>query len=166
MPSAGTVNFMRMALLAQNQWLENIAADRSNAPFAKKVIRNKPADLVNACWDDAGVMHDQPVSPTAPGLCNTLYPVHADPRLAAGGPRSGDILKCQLKPVKASDYQVAFTPSELARLKAIFSKGVCDWSKPGVRQRPQGDTWLAYPEPGRAVSLDGDGRHDGDRHDR
>jgi hypothetical protein len=166
MPSAGTVNFMRMALLAQNQWLENIAADRTNASYAKKVIRNKPADLVNACWDDAGVMHDQPASPTAPGLCNTLYPVHADPRLAAGGPRSGDILKCQLKPVNASDYQMAFTPSELARLKAIFSKGVCDWSKPGVKQRPLKDSWLAYPEPGRAVDLGRDTRHKDDRDDR
>jgi len=153
MPSAGTVNFMRMALLAQDQWLENIAADRSDAPYAQKVIRNKPADLANACWDASGVKHDQPASPTAPGTCNTLYPVHADPRIAAGGPRSGDILKCSLKPVSGADYSVSFSSAELARLKAIFPQGVCDWSKRGAKQRELKDTWLAYPQPGRAVRL-------------
>jgi hypothetical protein len=94
-------------------------------------------------------------------VCNTLYPVHADPRIAAGGPRSGDILKCQRKPVKASDYRVAFTSSEQARLKAIFPQGVCDWSRPGVKQKPLKDSWLAYPKPGHAMRLDrGSDRHD------
>jgi hypothetical protein len=54
MPADGQVNFMRMALLAQNQWLENIAADKSNDPYPLKVIRNKPASLKNACWDVSG----------------------------------------------------------------------------------------------------------------
>jgi hypothetical protein len=166
MPSAGTVNFMRMALLAHNQWQENIAADRSDAPYAKKVIRNKPADLANACWDASDVKHDQPASFTAPGICNTLYPVHANPRVAAGGPQSGDIMKCQLKPAKASDYSVGFSAGEWARLKAIFPQGVCDWSKRGVKQQALKDTWLAFPKPGKAVRLgDGDdehGHHDND----
>jgi hypothetical protein len=99
-------------------------------------------------------MHEQPVSPTAPGVCNSLYPVHADPRIAAGGPVAGDILKCRLKPVDFGDYNVAFSDDERVRLKAIFPKGVCDWSKPGINQRPLLDTWLAYPRPGHAVRLD------------
>jgi hypothetical protein len=154
MPQAGTVNFMRMALLAHNEWLENIAADGAHGSYAAKVIRNRPATLNNACWDAAGVMHEQPVSPTAPGVCNSLYPVHADPRISAGGPVAGDVLKCRLKPVDFGDYGVSFSDDEEARLKAIFPKGVCDWSKPGVNQRPQLDTWLAYPRPGHAVRLD------------
>jgi hypothetical protein len=156
MPSAGTVNFMRMALLAHDQWLENIAADTSNAPYRVKVIRGKPASLKNECWDEAGNIYDHPFNLDDPGVCNTLYPVHADPRIVAGGPRAGDILKCRLKSVKFSDYSVAFTLDEQARLRAIFPQGVCDWSKPGVMQRPLEDSWLAYPRPGHAVHLDRD----------
>ena len=166
MPSAGTVNFMRMALLAHDEWLTNIANDQSDTSYAKKVIRNKPVSLTHGCWDAAGVRHDQPASPSAPGLCNTLYPVHADPRIAAGGPRSGDILKCRLKPVNAEGYAVAFTADELARLKSIFPEGVCDWSKRGVKQRALKDSWLTYPAPGRAVSLNQDRDDDDDEHDR
>ena len=36
MPQTGTVNFMRMALLAHNEWLENLLADDSRAPYAKR----------------------------------------------------------------------------------------------------------------------------------
>jgi hypothetical protein len=49
---------------------------------------------------------------------------------------ASDKLKCELKPVTASDYQVTFSTAELARLRAIFPAGVCDWSKPGVNQTP------------------------------
>ena len=62
----------------------------------------------------------------------------------AGGPRAGDILKCQLKPVATADYNVTFTPSELARLNAIFPSGVCDWSKPGVNQSLPDGVWLSF----------------------
>jgi hypothetical protein len=166
MPQAGTVNFMRMALLAHDEWQANIAADTSDAPYRIKVMRNKPASLKNQCWDAAGAVHDHPFALNDPGVCNTLFPVHADPRIVAGGPRAGDILKCQRKPVRAGDYQVTFTTAELARLKAIFSDGVCDWSKPGVKQRPLRDSWLAYPKPGRAVRLDrGADHHDNDDDD-
>jgi len=160
MPSAGTINFMRMALIAQNQWLENIAADRSERSYARKVIRNKPESLDNACWDASGAMFDQPASFTAPSTCNTLYPVHDDPRIVAGAPRTGDILKCRLKPVDAADYQVTFSAAEWARLKSIFPQGVCDWSRPGVGQKRLKDTWLAFPEPGEAVRLQTRDDHD------
>jgi hypothetical protein len=154
MPQAGTVNFMRMALLAHDEWQRNIAADRSGGSYQAKVIRNKPSSLRNACWDDAGVMHEQPASPSAPGICNSLYPVHADVRIAAGGPRAGDILKCRLKPIDFGDYKVSFAPAERLRLAAIFPKGVCDWSRSGVNQQPQKDEWLSYPEPGRSARMD------------
>jgi len=163
MPEAGTVNFMRMSLLAHDEWQKNIAADTAGGSYLEKVIRNKPTTLKNQCWDAAGVVHDHPFNLDDPGLCNTLYPVHTDPRIVAGGPRSGDILKCQLKPVRASDYSVAFSSAELARLKAIFPQGVCDWSKPGVKQRPLKDGWLAFPEPGRAVRLAKDGDDDDEK---
>ena len=153
MPQAGTVNFMRMALLAHDEWQKNIAADTSGGSQLAKVIRNKPASLKNQCWDAAGVIHDHPFNLNDPGVCNTLFPVHTDPRIVAGGPRSGDILKCRLKPVNAADYSVAFSSAELARLKTIFPQGVCDWSRRGVGQKELKDSWLAFPQPGKAVRL-------------
>lgn len=154
MPQNGTVNFMRMALLAHDEWQRNIAADSAPGSYAQKVVRNRPASLKNQCWDDAGVTHDHPFDTSDPGLCNTQFPVHDDPRIAAGGPTAGDILKCLLKPVRLSDYNVSFSTAEWARLQAIFPQGVCDWSKPGVEQRPLKDAWLAFPKPGHAVRLD------------
>src|SRR6267143_1686786 len=162
MPETGTVNFMRMALLAHDEWQKNIAADTSGGSDLAKVIRNKPASLKNQCWDAAGVVRDHPFNLDDPGVCNTLFPVHADPRIVAGGPRSGDILKCRLKPLRAADYKVAFSASEWVRLEAIFPQGVCDWSRRGVGQRELKDSWLAFPEPGKSVRLATDDDNDDD----
>jgi len=160
MPETGTVNFMRMALLAHDEWQKNIAADTAGGSYLAKVIRNKPESLKNQCWDAAGVVRDHPFNLDDPGVCNTLFPVHADPRIVAGAPRSGDILKCQLKPLQVADYKVAFSASDWARLQAIFPHGVCDWSKPGVEQKSLKDSWLAFPEPGKSVRLMKDDDHD------
>lgn len=154
MPQKGATNFMRMALLAHDEWQRNLAADEFGSPYAVKVIRAKPASLTNGCWDEAGVRHDQPASAASPGVCNTLFPVHADPRIVAGAPASGDILKCQLKPMRAEDYRVAWTGQEWTRLQAIFSGGVCDWSRPGVNQRPFEGGWLSWAKPGEPMRMD------------
>ena len=53
----------------------------------------------------------------------------------AGGPLSENILKCQLRPLDASDYGGRLDATQLARLQAVFPGGVCDWSKPGVGQQ-------------------------------
>jgi hypothetical protein len=52
----------------------------------------------------------------------------------AGAPIALDTIKCRLKPVEMSDYNVAFSVEQRARLESIFPKGVCDWSKRGVQQ--------------------------------
>ena len=58
------------------------------------------------------------------------------PRQVAGGPRAEDVLKCQLKPLLRADYAAGtFTDPQWARLQAVFTDGVCDWSKPGVGQQ-------------------------------
>lgn len=148
------VNLARMALLAHNEWLENIQADDSHRPYANKVIRNKPDTLKDACWDAAGTKYEERPTLDPSATCNRLFPVHENVRIVAGGPIGGDILKCRLKPVRFSEYRVTFTDAEKARLKAIFPHGVCDWSRPGVNQSPLLDTWLAYPHPGKAVRLE------------
>ena len=78
------------------------------------------------------------------GRCNELYPAFSFPRGVAGAPIANDIIKCQLKPIAASDYKVTFTADEMTRLRRIFPAGVCDWSKPGVEQQRLTGTWQTF----------------------
>ena len=56
-----------------------------------------------------------------------------------------DVLKCQLKPLRRDDYPVRFTDAEWQSLQKAFPGGVCDYSKPGVDQRPT-IPWLTYQD--------------------
>jgi Tannase-like family of unknown function (DUF6351) len=142
--TAPGVNLAQLALLAHNEWMENILADTSDDAYAAKVIRNKPSWAKDACWDASGVKHEETFTLTGPSVCNTLFPINATVRLAAGGTLSGSILKCQLKPIDVADYAVSFSATDLARLQAIFPHGVCDWSKDGVKERPIAGVWRDY----------------------
>jgi hypothetical protein len=142
--SSDSTAFNQLALRAHDEWQRRLAADPSADPYPIKVVRAKPAWLVDACWDAAGVKYEEPAAYDGRGTCNALYPSHANPRLMAGAPLANDVLKCRLKPVDLADYRVTFTPAEQARLKAIFPQGVCDYSRPGVKQRPLDDTWLDF----------------------
>jgi Tannase-like family of unknown function (DUF6351) len=155
---AGQPDLARMALLAHNEWLENIQADTSHASYRVKVIRNKPKYLKDACWVN-GEKIEEPVSWDPSTACNQAMPVHMNVRLAAGGSRAGDVIKCRLKKISFSDYNVAFNEDQKQRLQAIFTEGVCDWSKRGIGQESLEDTWLAFPRPGHSVSLDDLSRH-------
>jgi hypothetical protein len=62
----------------------------------------------------------------------------------AGAPVTNDVIKCQLRPITASDYKVAMSSGDMARLKKIFASGVCDWSKPGVEQQTLAGTWQTF----------------------
>ena len=139
-------NLNLLALLGHNQWLEAILADTSDLPYATKVIRNKPASLKDACWDAAGVKHEETFTLEASSVCNTLFPVFRTVRIAAGANVGGDILKCSLKSVDLKEYAVTFTQAQQRRLKTIFSRGVCDYSKPGVKQVPLKGTWLDFSD--------------------
>jgi hypothetical protein len=143
--NVGTIpNIARMALIAHNQWLENILADNSNLPYSVKVVVDKPASLKDTCWDPAGVAHEETFTLSGPSVCNTIFPINSTVRIQAGAPVIGDILKCQLRPLALSDYAVSFTPSQAVRLVSIFPGGVCDYSKPGVKQRTIDGTWQDY----------------------
>ena len=139
---------MRLAITVMNEWLENLAADKSANSYAAKVIAARPASAKDACWDTGGRRIDEPATLVetlaGEGVCAQLYPINADPRLVAGAPRAEDIFKCQLKPVVAGDYKVAFTAPQLAQLNSIFPNGVCDWSKPGVGQSLPDGPWTIF----------------------
>jgi hypothetical protein len=140
----GVPNLARMALLAHNEWLEAIRADTSSDPYAARVIRNKPAWVTDACWEADGTRHEEPFTLDPSSVCNRLFPVYGTVRIAAGAPVAADILKCSLKPIDFKKYAVTFTREEQRRMKAIFPKGVCDYSKPGVKQKSLEDTWLGF----------------------
>ncbi len=133
------------ALSQMDAWLGALAADTSDDPRIDKVIRAKPPDLVDACWS----REDEPVKiaeaqTRGAGQCDALYPSPPAPREVAGAPLASHIVKCQLKPVDASDYQVSFTDAEMERLGDIFAEGVCDWSTPGVGQAELKGSWLTF----------------------
>jgi hypothetical protein len=140
---AGGVNLAALSLDTMNKWLDDIAADP--APLSTdKVVRHKPAEAVDACWDADGKKIVENASFDGRGKCNMLYPVHSEPRMVAGAPLTNDIIKCQLKPINFADYKAPFTDAQKARMKAVFPAGVCDYSKPGVGQGPIKGTYQRY----------------------
>jgi hypothetical protein len=142
-------------LALMDEWLTNLALDSSAGDLADRVVRAKPAELVESCYDTEGNRIGEPQTydvhslyDNVRGQCNRLYPPHTGPRMIAGGPLTNDVLKCQLKPLNAGDYRVIFSEAEWARLQRIFPNGVCDWSRPGVGQEAVVQTWLSYgPSP-------------------
>ena len=130
-----------------DQWLANIAADTAPGTKAQKVIRDKPAALVDACYDNAL----QKI--TNAGQCSQMFPYFGDARLVSGAPATDDVFKCALKPVDASDYTAALTTQQLATLRSIFPDGVCDYTKPPIGKTPLANTWLSYPSPGTFFHL-------------
>ena len=134
------------ALAQMDRWLTVLADDTSSDPAIEKIRRAKPADLVDACWTRGEVPQKvaEPQTRDASSRCEQLYPSASFPREVAGGSIAGDAIKCQLKPIDAADYTVAFTPDEMSRLQGIFAGGVCDWSKPGVEQQEMTGTWQRF----------------------
>ncbi len=127
------------------KWVDAVKADNSNAPQRLKVARNKPAQAVDGCWSSSTnfIAEPQTFSSKPDSQCNTLFPTFAFPRHVAGGPLKANVYKCQLKPIDARDYAVTFTGDEMARLRAIFPSGVCDFSRRGVGYRPV-VTWPSF----------------------
>lgn len=131
-------------LAQMDAWLMAVLGDTTEGRTrAQKVAANRPATLKDACWVGATKTEELQTAFGA-STCNTAYPSGRTPRMVAGGPLAEDVVKCQLKPVDAADYTVAFTPAEWTRLQASFPAGVCDWSKPGVGQQPLAGTWLSF----------------------
>jgi hypothetical protein len=150
-PNSPLRQVLRRAIPTMTTWLDNIDNDGSNRPRSLKVLKNKPAGLVDACFTSTLQEIDEPATYDGPGQCNALFPSYGDPRIAAGEPVARDILKCQLKPIEARDYKQQLTGAQIAQLRAIFPNGVCDYSRPGVEQQLIAATWLSYLKPGDFV---------------
>lgn len=138
--NAAAAGFPALSLLTLDSWL---TALNGTAPKASvnglrtqaQVIAGKPASAYDLCYlsSDTGFttqVRDFTVCDRDPALA-----YRSSPRQVAGGPRSEDVLKCQLRAFTLADYpNVTFTPAQVARLQATFAGGVCDWTKIGVNQ--------------------------------
>lgn len=124
------------ALLLMDTWLAAIEADHSASPLADKVRAHRPVSATDACWIEDRKITDQ-------ATCRAAFPYFGDPRIAAGGPLTDDILKCQVKPMSRQDYRASFTDQQWTRLQRTFASGVCDWSRRGVGQQPS-IPWLSF----------------------
>jgi len=134
----------RYVVHQMDRWLQNITTDGSNDTLATKVVRDKPAELADACWAANGERIVEHATYHGEGRCNQQYPTYGDPRIAAGGPLTDDTLKCVLKPIRAEDYSQYLTSEQLARLNAVFPTGICDYSRPGVGQAVNTTTWQQF----------------------
>ena len=134
------------ALTQMDEWLTTLSASGTTRPPSSVQIQQaKPSDLVEACFTNKGAVKIAQLQVyQGDTTCNQLYPAFSTPRMVAGEPLENNVLKCQLRPVNPRQYGVSFTAAEAVRLKAIFPQGVCDYSVPGVGQRPTEGTWQFF----------------------
>jgi hypothetical protein len=133
------------ALAQMDAWLSRLNAGNGTRPTLAAIAQAKPADLTDACFTDAGntrIAETQVYRGDTP--CNKLYPAYSTPRMVAGEPLTNDVLKCQLKPIAAAEYDGKLSQDDLSKLKSIFPKGVCDYGKPGVGQVPTAGIWQSF----------------------
>jgi hypothetical protein len=124
------------ALNAMDQWLNGLVANTSTATREEKVRLARPASTRDFCLLPSDPTQTNKVFDMAQCDADPFLRPAASPRQVAGGPRSEDILKCQLKPLSQSDYTgVTFSAPQWSRLQTVFASGVCDWTKPGVGQQ-------------------------------
>nr|WP_329691764.1 DUF6351 family protein [Caldimonas sp.] len=139
-PSAAS-GLTLQSFLTMDTWLSNLStqapkafvnAERTQA----QVVAGKPADAFDFCYLTSDTAFTTKVTDFS--VCDTdprLVP-KSSPHQVAGGPRTENILKCQLKPINFGEYgNVTFTAAQQTRLNAVFPTGVCDWSRPGVGQQ-------------------------------
>ena len=136
-----------MAFDTLEQWIANIRAHPHRG-----VARNRPAAAVDSCFAGDGTLiyagkdaWDGILDHRPPGPCTQRFPLHTTSRIEAGGRITGNVFKCQRKPVAQALADgtyggASFSPAQAARLAEIFPTGVCDWSKPDAG-RPW---WLGH----------------------
>ena len=123
------------SFLAMDSWLTSLKADTSSATLETKVRNARPASAADFCIPSSD--NTQSIRVTDQSVCDAdpfLAP-HSSPRQVAGGNLSENILKCALRPVNDAEYGGRLNDGQLARLRAVFTTGVCDWTRPGIGQQ-------------------------------
>jgi hypothetical protein len=143
-PLIGDPTYTVQGLEAMDRWLGAVEADHRSISLADKVAEDRPADVHDRCSNISAL---QLVSlPGVGPVCElpTVQTRFATPAMVAGESIATDVQKCQLEPLRRSAYSaITFTSVQWAALQRVFPSGVCDWSKPGVDQRPT-IPWQTY----------------------
>jgi hypothetical protein len=145
-PLIGDPNYTTEGLQAMDRWLSAVESDNRSVSLQQKVAEDRPSDVHDRCSNVDGV--EQISLPGTGPVCELpqAQTRFGTPATAAGESVATDQLRCQLKPLRQSDYYpITFTPEQWATLQQVFPAGVCDWSKPGV---DQADTipWQTYQD--------------------
>jgi hypothetical protein len=112
------------------------------------LTQGKPQMAQDGCWDSSGKsiamgpnVWDGAWNGRTPGACMQQFPAFKSPRDAAGAPLTGDIFKCQLRPVAAALENGTYGDIDMRPytlwLEQIFPDGVCNYG-PGDVGRPTG----------------------------
>ncbi|TDT37771.1 hypothetical protein DES49_2731 [Halospina denitrificans] len=132
-------NMTLRALKVMDEWMGNILRNPKQS-----IAKNRPEAAVDTCFGYqgdiiaagknvwSGILDDG-----GEGACTREFPVYTTSRIEAGGPITGDVFKCQLKPVSEAlndgTYgSHSFTPEQVERLQAIHPEGVCDYDRPSA----------------------------------
>lgn len=124
-----------------DRWLTNFL----NHPEAG-IVGNKPIDAMDKCFDSEGHLlaegtgvWEGPWNSRQSGECTKVYPSFTNSRVVAGADIASDTFKCQLisveEAIERGIYIITdkqFFEPYLARHKAIFPQGVCDYSQPDM----------------------------------
>jgi len=137
-PLLGDANYVDQSVFAMDKWLARVDADHRAVPLSRKIIEDKPTDLADRCTNGGGTALPS-------WVCDETVAAYGTPRFGADEPSTDDVLKCQLKPLRRSDYPVTFTADQWKRLEKAFPTGVCNYGKPGVHQIAT-QTWLTYQD--------------------
>ena len=130
-----------MSFLTMDQWLTSLVASAPKATLndertQAQVVAAKPGAAFDFCYLSSDTTFSNKVTDQAVCDADARLVSHSSPRQVAGGARTENILKCQLKPLVSTDYGgIAFSLLQFSRLQAVFPAGVCDWTKPGVGQQ-------------------------------
>jgi hypothetical protein len=135
-PLLGDSTFADASVYAMDGWLAKVNADHRSILLSKKIIQDKPDTVADRCTNGSGT--DVPAE-----TCTETVVAYGTPRFGADEPKTDDILKCQLKPLERSGYNVTFTDAQWKELQQAFPTGVCDYSKPSIGQGPT-SPWRTY----------------------
>jgi Tannase-like family of unknown function (DUF6351) len=133
--------------LVLDEWLT--AAEEHQASeggsWRDALAATKPVDAESRC-ERAGAEPIVGTNANDHPECRAAFPIHEEPRMAAGAPRSGDVLKCALQPVEDAGelYEVDLTDAQVERLAETFPSGVCDYGEPSQGFVEFDQTWFDF----------------------
>jgi hypothetical protein len=130
-----------------DEWLTAAEESSVTGSWSERLAAAKPTEAADRCQLPSGeiVTGDGIYAEGSP--CAEAYPVHADPRQAAGAPLVNDIVACRLVSPDPSSYGVELTDEQTDRLRRIFPDGVCDWSRTGRGQGVPTRSWQVFDQP-------------------